>query len=61
MPSSRLLSLGALALSSSIVRPALASTQYSMVSNYAGEDFFNNFNFFTAPDPTNGFVEPTQN
>ncbi|KAL1986124.1 hypothetical protein VTN96DRAFT_6776 [Rasamsonia emersonii] len=58
MPSSsRLLSLGALALSSSLARPALATTQYTVVNSFAGQDFFNNFAFSTEADPTHGFVQ----
>jgi len=30
---------------------------YSLVKNYAGSSFFDQFNFFSGSDPTHGFVE----
>jgi hypothetical protein len=55
MPSATLLSLGALALSSSLVVP-VAATSYKIVQNYAGQTFLNGFDFNTSPDPTHGYV-----
>ncbi|KAF2772395.1 hypothetical protein EJ03DRAFT_203471 [Teratosphaeria nubilosa] len=36
---------------------ALASAQYSLDSSFYGVDFFDNFDFYTDPDPTLGFVQ----
>ncbi|KAF7876518.1 hypothetical protein EAF04_001608 [Stromatinia cepivora] len=33
-----------------------ALTKYQLEERYSGNDFFDAFNFFTAPDPTHGFV-----
>ncbi|KAF2798785.1 glycoside hydrolase family 16 protein [Melanomma pulvis-pyrius CBS 109.77] len=55
MPSSSLfLSVGTIlsALSSTVV-----ATQYTLGDSYAGSTFLNGFDFFTAADPTNGFVK----
>lgn len=32
-------------------------TQYTLVDDYSYQNFFQNFNFFTGSDPTNGFVQ----
>ncbi|KAH9834688.1 glycoside hydrolase family 16 protein [Teratosphaeria destructans] len=36
---------------------ALTSAQYSLDSSFYGVDFFDNFDFYTDPDPTLGFVQ----
>ncbi|KIW63839.1 hypothetical protein PV04_08811 [Phialophora macrospora] len=36
---------------------ALALSNYQLVGNYSGVDFFNWFQFFSGPDPTAGFVK----
>ena len=61
MPSSWLLSVGTLA-ASSIISPAVADPwpgagpHYELVENWAGKSFLDHIDFFTAKDPTNGFV-----
>lgn len=61
MPSSWLLSVGTLA-ASSIISPAVAhpwpgaGPHYELVENWAGKSFLDHIDFFTAKDPTNGFV-----
>jgi len=32
------------------------ATSYTLVDNWSGNNFFNNFQFFTGGDPTNGYV-----
>ncbi|KAF2837543.1 glycoside hydrolase family 16 protein [Patellaria atrata CBS 101060] len=39
--------------------PALAQIKYTISDTYRGTSFFNNFNFFTAADPTHGYVHST--
>lgn len=36
--------------------PNYSQLNYRLEDNYSGPDFFDNFNFFNQPDPTNGFV-----
>lgn len=36
-----------------------SKTGYSLTTSYKGSTFFDNFSFFTGPDPTNGFVNYT--
>ncbi|KAL2008411.1 hypothetical protein VTN00DRAFT_6605 [Thermoascus crustaceus] len=56
MPSSSLLlSVGSLALSS-LLSPVAASP-YQLVESFEGSHFFDNFDFFTGPDPTHGYVQ----
>ena len=61
MPSSWLLSVGTLAVSS-MVSPAVAhpwpgaGPHYELVENWVGKSFLDHTEFFTAKDPTNGFV-----
>ncbi|EXJ94108.1 hypothetical protein A1O1_02501 [Capronia coronata CBS 617.96] len=43
-------------LSSSYAQEA-SSASYQLVKNYTGEGFFDNFEFFSGHDPTNGFVQ----
>jgi hypothetical protein len=33
-----------------------SALNYRLVQDYSGTGFFNNFNFFTGNDPTNGYV-----
>ncbi|CAK7245371.1 MAG: hypothetical protein STHCBS139747_006951 [Sporothrix thermara] len=47
------------ALASSLLAATAQATSYSLVDNYNSTNFFTNFAFFDAPDPTNGFVEYT--
>ncbi|CAK7211256.1 hypothetical protein SBRCBS47491_001060 [Sporothrix bragantina] len=46
-----------LALASSLLAATAQATSYSMVDNYNSTNFFTNFAFFDAADPTNGFVD----
>lgn len=47
-----------LLLGASVVCVAgIANTSYSLVDNYDSTNFFNEFAFFTGPDPTAGFVD----
>lgn len=41
-------------LLASVVLPA--SARYNLVQDYSGDNFFNEFDFFTEPDPTQGHV-----
>lgn len=50
--SSRFLQLGALLCVAGIAR-----AQYHLVQTYDETNFFDEFSFFTGPDPTDGFVE----
>ncbi|TAQ90933.1 hypothetical protein B7494_g708 [Chlorociboria aeruginascens] len=52
-----ILKVGALALGYVGTARATQSYQLSTADTYAGEDFFDLWNFFTGPDPTSGFVE----
>ena len=48
---SSLLLAGAMAL------PSVLAQNYTLVQDYSGAKFFQGFNFFTQPDPTDGFVQ----
>jgi hypothetical protein len=37
--------------------PGGSSGTYSLLKDFCGNSFFNEFNFYTGPDPTHGFVE----
>lgn len=39
------------------VRYSFAQTSYAPHHHYSGSTFFDNFTFFTASDPTNGYVQ----
>ncbi|OCL03283.1 glycoside hydrolase family 16 protein [Glonium stellatum] len=65
MPSpSFVLGVGALFLSS-VFSPAnavkRATTGYTLIDSFKGNNFFDNFDFFTGPDPTTGFVDYKDN
>ncbi|CAK7566755.1 MAG: hypothetical protein SEPTF4163_004707 [Sporothrix epigloea] len=45
------------ALASSLLTATAQATSYSLVDNYNSSNFFSNFAFFDAADPTNGFVD----
>ncbi|CAK7222654.1 hypothetical protein SCUCBS95973_004917 [Sporothrix curviconia] len=45
------------ALASSLLAATAQATSYSLVDNYNSTNFFTNFAFFDAADPTNGFVD----
>lgn len=49
------LSLTRLAALLPLLAPALA--QYNLQGKYSGDNFFGAFDFFTAGDPTHGFVK----
>lgn len=53
---STLSSLAGLALAAG---SAQAASKYSLVDNYDVDNFFDEFEFFTGQDPTNGFVQYT--
>ena len=36
--------------------PSFGASLYVLEQDFSGESFFDGFDFFTAPDPTNGFV-----
>lgn len=44
-----------LSLALLLIPRCLAQT-YTLIDTYSGSDFFNQFNFFTGADPTDGFV-----
>lgn len=55
MPSSSLfLSIGTVL--STLSSTALAAT-YKLEDSYSGSSFLDGFDFFSQPDPTNGFVQ----
>ncbi|PKY01771.1 hypothetical protein P168DRAFT_241808, partial [Aspergillus campestris IBT 28561] len=60
MSSSLMWSVGALALSS-LVSPAAAAAKesYQLLENWHGDTFWDGWEFFDSPDPTNGFVTYT--
>lgn len=37
--------------------PNYSKLNYSLKDNFSGSTFFDNFEYFTAADPTNGFVQ----
>jgi hypothetical protein len=39
--------------------PRAVAAQYLLMQDFSGSNFFSNFDFFTEPDPTNGFVKCT--
>lgn len=53
MPSS-LLSLATLAL---VVSPAVATSSYNLLYKFDESNFFQNFSFYSDPDPTDGYVD----
>ena len=55
MPSPKLLPLLAAVLA--VVPLASGSGEYTIVDHYDENNFFREFDFFTGPDPTNGFVQ----
>lgn len=56
LSSSLILSVGATILSLSS-RASAQTYSYTLQDTYAGDSFYDNFNFFTEADPTNGFVQ----
>ncbi|RMJ25310.1 hypothetical protein PHISP_03842 [Aspergillus sp. HF37] len=56
LSASSLIGLALLASASAPQSSEHITSSYQLVNNWHGENFFDGFNFFTAPDPTNGFV-----
>ncbi|OCK74731.1 glycoside hydrolase family 16 protein, partial [Lepidopterella palustris CBS 459.81] len=48
-------------LSSVIALPPPVTSSYKIVDSFAGASFFDNFDFWTGPDPTTGFVDYKDN